>query len=192
MAVKTFSAGEQLTASDTNTYLANSGLVYINSVSVTNQAYARITSCFSNTYRDYRIVLDFYCIDTAARYGQLQLLTGSTVVATNYGSKCVIWNPTSGSATPDGYANSTTSHIIMAIGPNTNNPMVADVTVGRPYEAAYTVFTGTATGHLYGSYYAMGPHGGVHTQAVSYDGIQFSSTTGNCTGTMTVYGIRSA
>ena len=34
MAIKTFTTGEVLTASDTNTYLANAGLVYITSTAV--------------------------------------------------------------------------------------------------------------------------------------------------------------
>ena len=35
MAIKTFTTGEVLTASDTNTYLNNGGLVFINQVSYT-------------------------------------------------------------------------------------------------------------------------------------------------------------
>jgi hypothetical protein len=34
MAIKTFTTGEVLTASDTNTYLANSGLVYVKSQTI--------------------------------------------------------------------------------------------------------------------------------------------------------------
>ena len=59
MAVKTFSAGEVLTAADTNTYLANAGLVYITGTTVTTSSpYVEILNCFSATYDNYRVVIN--------------------------------------------------------------------------------------------------------------------------------------
>ena len=58
MAVKTFT-NEQLTASDTNTYLANSGLVYITSATVSGTPSSlSVPNCFSSTYDHYRIVFN--------------------------------------------------------------------------------------------------------------------------------------
>jgi len=60
MAIKTFTTGEVLTASDTNTYLANSGLVYIASVTIPAspaQTTIAFSNCFSTTYDNYRIVM---------------------------------------------------------------------------------------------------------------------------------------
>jgi hypothetical protein len=54
MAIKTFTTGEVLTASDTNTYLANSGLVYI--TSGTFSGTTNIDGIFTSTYDNYRIV----------------------------------------------------------------------------------------------------------------------------------------
>jgi hypothetical protein len=60
MAIKTFTAGEVLTASDTNTYLANSGLVYIAQATATAGAPSlSISDCFSAAYENYRIVTKF-------------------------------------------------------------------------------------------------------------------------------------
>jgi hypothetical protein len=60
MAIKTFTTGEVLTASDTNTYLANSGLVYITEATATNaQPTLSIDNCFSATYENYRFVTKF-------------------------------------------------------------------------------------------------------------------------------------
>ena len=56
MAVKTFTTGEVLTAADTNTYLANGGLVYIGTVSYSAAAAVNANSVFTSTYRNYRIV----------------------------------------------------------------------------------------------------------------------------------------
>jgi hypothetical protein len=59
MAIKTFTTGEVLTASDTNTYLANSGLVYIKSQTIREQLQVfRMTVAFSSdTYDNYKILI---------------------------------------------------------------------------------------------------------------------------------------
>lgn len=57
MAIKTFTTGEVLTASDTNTFLTNSGLVFVKSDTITSGSSKEITGAFSSTYNNYRIVL---------------------------------------------------------------------------------------------------------------------------------------
>jgi hypothetical protein len=54
MAVKTFTTGEVLTAADTNTYLANSGLVYVGGNTFTNTTAVDITG-FTGTYSMYQV-----------------------------------------------------------------------------------------------------------------------------------------
>jgi hypothetical protein len=54
MAIKTFTTGEVLTAADTNTYLANSGLVYITSATFSTTA---LDGIFTSDYDNYRIVV---------------------------------------------------------------------------------------------------------------------------------------
>ena len=60
MAVKTFTTGEVLTASDTNTYLNNGGLVYITQTSATSGSSLSVDNVFSSTYSNYRILIDGY------------------------------------------------------------------------------------------------------------------------------------
>jgi len=58
MAIKTFTAGSVLTAADTNTYLANSGLVYVKSQTIGSAVSSvNVTSAFSSTYDNYVITL---------------------------------------------------------------------------------------------------------------------------------------
>jgi hypothetical protein len=58
MAIKTFTTGEVLTAADTNTYLANSGLVYVTSATAGSAVSTlTVSNCFSATYDNYRIVI---------------------------------------------------------------------------------------------------------------------------------------
>lgn len=59
MAIKTFTTGEVLTASDTNTYLANAGLVYVTSTTVGSAVSSvTVSNCFSSTYDNYKIVIN--------------------------------------------------------------------------------------------------------------------------------------
>ena len=57
MAIKTFTAGEVLNAADTNTYLANSGLVFVKQQTIgAAVASVTVTDAFSATYDNYRIL----------------------------------------------------------------------------------------------------------------------------------------
>ena len=56
MAIKTFTTGEVLTAADTNTYLANSGLVYVAGATFSNVGSFDATG-FTTTYNAFRLVV---------------------------------------------------------------------------------------------------------------------------------------
>ena len=81
MAVKTFSTGEVLTASDTNTYLANAGYNYISTTTFTAVATKQFTSAFSSTYTDYRAILTLTASAGTNFYSRL--LVGTTVQTGN-------------------------------------------------------------------------------------------------------------
>jgi len=57
MAIKTYVAGEILTAASTNEILANSGLVYVSTVAMTT-ATTNIDGCFTSTYDNYRVIIE--------------------------------------------------------------------------------------------------------------------------------------
>lgn len=86
MAIKTFSSGEVLTAADTNTYLTNSGLVYVTSGSLSG-ATTNFQNCFTATYNNYRIVIESMGTSGTGDF-YLRLLQGSSetqgATANNY------------------------------------------------------------------------------------------------------------
>jgi hypothetical protein len=85
MAIKTFTTGEVLTAADTNTYLANSGLVYITQASATSGSTLSVNNCFSSTYSNYRILVDNFQPATAGRALYLRMrVGGSDATGTDY------------------------------------------------------------------------------------------------------------
>ena len=100
MAVKTFT-NEQLTASDTNTYLANAGLVYITSTTVGSAVSSvTVSNCFSSTYDHYRII---WGGGTCSNSGVSTYIKFGSAATAYYGSQvywtCAIdsWIPADGS-----------------------------------------------------------------------------------------------
>ena len=84
MAVKTFTTGEVLTAADTNTYLANAGLVYVSSGTFTTAATFDITG-FTSGYAAFRVVMNGRRVDTTGNANLTgQLVNGTTVRNTGY------------------------------------------------------------------------------------------------------------
>ena len=81
MAIKTFTTGEVLTASDTNTYLANSGLVYISTTSFTAQSTIQLVSAFTSTYTNYHAVWSYTSSTATATY--MRWLVGTTAQSGN-------------------------------------------------------------------------------------------------------------
>ena len=85
MAIKTFTSGSILTAADTNTYLTNSGLVYIAQGELTSStASLTFNDVFSSTYDNYRIVIDRYRPVTALSSLSMRLRASGADIAANY------------------------------------------------------------------------------------------------------------
>jgi hypothetical protein len=83
MAIKTFTTGEVLTASDTNTYLANSGLTYITQGTVSANTTLNFTSIFTSAYDNYRVVFTSSANQTApGNQINLRVRSGSTDLST--------------------------------------------------------------------------------------------------------------
>jgi hypothetical protein len=85
MAIKTFTSGSVLTASDTNTYLNNGGLVYITQGELTSSTAAlTFNDVFSSTYDNYRIVVDRYRPVNTLQSLNMRLRVSGADKAANY------------------------------------------------------------------------------------------------------------
>lgn len=83
MSVKTFGS-EILTSSDVNTYLANSGLVYVTSSTFAGATTVSFNNCFSSTYTNYRVILTLTG-STAGGFSHFRLRSGgSDLTGNNY------------------------------------------------------------------------------------------------------------
>jgi len=184
MAIKTFTTGEVLTAADTNTYLANSGLVLVKSQTVgSGVSSVEVTGAFSSTYDNYKIL---WTTGTALVAGtQVRLQMGAT--ATGYKTNLIyqVWN----AATVLG-ANGGTINFQFLGGEKTgsaNGPLYVECDLKNPFLSKYTYLTS----QMYGGDTTSGTTTGVLTNSTSYTAFTLSPDAGTLSGgEIIVYGYR--
>ncbi len=180
MAIKTFTTGEVLTASDTNTYLANSGLVYVTSATIgTAVSSVTVSNCFSATYDNYKIIISGGTGST--RNNVLFQLSGITTSVYDQLGYFQNW----GTATINAYAANATSIIGYEA---TTNSSSGDIEIRNPFSALRKF--GVINMQSVSSQYSMPFYVNSTSSATG-----FTITTGSGTltgGTITVYGYRKA
>jgi hypothetical protein len=83
MAVKTWTS-ERVTSADINTYLTNSGLVYVSEVSFSGAASASINNCFTSSFDHYRINISLIGSVAGNSYNMRLRTGGVDNTAANY------------------------------------------------------------------------------------------------------------
>ena len=188
MAIKTFTTGEVLTASDTNTYLANSGLVFISNTAITAGASSVVVSnCFNSSYDRYKIVIESN-VNTAGG-NQGLTLTPNVTNSGNYTS--VMWQVAGGVSTVNTAGLVAQSFYFCGYGGN--NQMVVEVDNFNPRGG--TGATGSVRWSSYDSTNSTGGTGTLwSTTSGTNTGFTFASGGGYTLGAgrVTVYGYRIA
>lgn len=190
MAIKTFTTGEVLTAADTNTYLANSGLVYVTSGTWASGAITQsFDSKFTSSFINYRIILNVTA--SAADLGFTAKMRAATV-ATSTGYKTLTYNAYPGI----GSVAATGSNAASAF--DLGNVSAVDTVVSfdlyRPQTAKITVLNGM-TDNIQSAFtnsiqwYDTKGH---LNDTTAYDGMQFTLGSGTFTGSYIIYGYRIA
>ena len=187
MAIKTFTTGEVLTASDTNTYLANSGLVYVARATLATNT-TDLVGCFSNTYDNYRIVIDSLNPNGSTDL-YWRMLTGSTPETSAQYSWYTNGYLDSNVATSSAAAGQTLGYTgyTQTVGSFVGGTVTMDV-IG-PNLNQRTLCHTQAIGY-YGTFGNRGG-GSSHSVVGQYTGIRFlTATAATITGNVTVYGYR--
>lgn len=201
MAIKTFSDGVSLPASDINTFLTNSGLVYIAGASfssVTSGAPLDVNSVFSSTYTNYLLVL---------RVSQT-VATGSTVfrmrtagAADSGAIYSYAWGGTfigvgpvynfAGYATTNPFSPATEMFTGIAAGAGYSG--TARIDIQSPNVARGTRMLGQAYTDYSGTYYNTAlTAGGEVSSVTQYTGFRLYPTAGTASGEYALYGYRIA
>lgn len=182
MAVKTFAVGELVTASDANTYLANSGLVFVKSQTVgSGVSSVTVSSAFSAEYDAYRVV---WTGGNGSAAGELSLRLGSST-ANYYGF--IMYGSYTG-ATLYGLNDSAQSSFRYVGGlDGFFGSLVFDIV--NPFLARVTTIN--AQGN-YGAF-SFGTYSGRHAETTSYSAFTITPNAGTLSGgVITVYGYRKA
>jgi len=184
MAIKTFTTGEVLTASDTNTYLANSGLVYVNSYTFTGQTFVdfTISSVFSSTYDNYRVVWTL----TNSIAGNFYYLKFPGSTGSTYNNVTPYWTYGSTTQTNNTNASSATG---IPIGLTTLGFDTGSMDIYAPNIARATGVTGQSTNGTYPSFFMA-----QDANAAAQTGITFANTGPHrfTAGKVVIYGYRIA
>lgn len=190
MAIKTFTTGEVLTASDTNTYLANSGLVYITGGALSSTA-TNFAGCFTSEYRDYRIVVDSLTWN-ASGYLYYQFLTGTTPAT----SADYYWAMSGLTAAAGAYNNGNQTQTFGYFGSanvGANNLVIGSCSwdICGPQLAQRTLMTGQGAGVDVVYFHLSGMNS--HNLTNAYTGIRFLTNAATTfTGNVSIYGYRKA
>ena len=184
MAIKTFTTGEVLTAADTNTYLSNSGLVYVTSSSLSGSS-TTISNCFSSTYDNYLIVIN-NLVTVLGALNLIQFATGSTDISANYGRARLYAQATVGSS-------SSLSNTSAGWGYTTAGAAsFYKIEVAQPNLARQT-FTMSQGNYQDSLYPYLEQQNGLLNTTTQYTGFVLTpSGTTFTSGTATVYGYRKA
>ena len=182
MAIKTFTDLTTLPASDINTYLANSGLVYIKGQTIgAGVSSVTLTDAFSADYDAYKIIATG--VGATGSGGSVGLqLTGLT---TGYYAAILyaVW----GSSTPLVATDNNNSSWAFA-GSHSTDGLVFNCDLVNPFLAKPTFLnSGSYAAHIGGS------TNGKQTSSTSTTGFTVTPSTGTLTGgTIRVYGYRQA
>ena len=184
MAIKTFTVGEVLTASDTNTFLANAGLVYITSTTIGSAVSSvTVSNCFSSTYDNYKVTIHG---GVASNLSTITMQLGAS--ATGYYS--IVNYAAYATATTPASAGDNNATLWTYMGYGTTNFLQMNVDILNPFAAKYTTYgpANWAAGTVAGS------SSGIHAVATSYASFTVAVTAGLTMtgGTITVYGYRKA
>jgi hypothetical protein len=184
MAIKTFTTGEVLTASDTNTYLANSGLVYVKQQTIGNGvATIAVPDAFSATYDSYKIVITGGAGSTNTAPN---ITLGAT--ATGYYSAGLFVQVTVGTVGGLATANGTQWTNMGRSDPNGIN---CTFDIFQPFATRRTTFVQTSSFSDTTAFYIS--QSGYLNDATSYTAFTVTANAGTYTGgIITVYGYRKA
>lgn len=184
MAIKTFTAGSVLTASDTNTYLANSGLVYVTSYTVgSGVASVTVPNAFSSTFDSYRVL---YTGGTMSGGTDMSCFLGGTAPANGYYQAQIYVNTTTGAS---GTSTVNNQPQWTFVGGGSTGGMFIDLTLYNPFNANKKFVT--YSGLTADIFYVNGS--GRFDSTSSFTSFTLKPAAGGITltgGVITVYGYR--
>lgn len=190
MAVKTWTS-ERVTSADINTYLTNSGLVYVGggSLSAVTNSFSNV---FSSTYDNYRIVLSgLNNASTTTRQLSIRLRTSSDDTSATYYSQIhFAYGAAVGGIVSQ---NATTSAELFSLSQSTPAGASATFDITGPNLAVITNWFGHRWAYQSNvATFVAGTFWGCMNTSTQYTGFSIIGTTDALSGTVRIYGYRQA
>jgi len=187
MAIKTFTDNTSLPASDINTYLANSGLVYITSATATSGTTFSINNCFTSSFASYRIVIPRISLTAGLTGCYMKTRASGTDNSANYYNIRTGFDYTTGVASTATVSNGSQWEIAL-ITDTTNAACTLDI--HNPQLALKTGYSCLGMDSRTTGYGAFSS-GGILNNTTAYDGFTINAG-GNTFASITaiVYGYR--
>lgn len=158
-------------------------------VSFSGASSVSLNTCFSSTYKFYKIIIDLTGVSADAT-PTLKLRTGTTDSSAGYYQQLGRM-PSSGTGTSLNLANSSNGWDLYSVdGGNNSHSYFWEMTIINPLIVDRTLYSVighavNSTGDFQSIYGA-----GLHTPTTAYDGCTFLVSAGNATGTISVYGYK--
>jgi len=176
MAIKTFTTGEVLTASDTNTYLANSGLVFIKQQTIGNGVSSvPVNDVFSSTYDNYKVTIHG---GTSSIPNAMSLQLGASTTGYYMALAYVTY------ATNAFLTLSVNNGASFSYSAEAATTLIGNLDIMNPFATRATNIAGFYPGTVAGTI------AGYHSVAASYTGFTLACASSLTGGTITVYGYR--
>lgn len=187
MAIKTFTTGEVLTVSDTNTYLNNGGLVYISAITTT-AATVFLDGVFTSTYENYLCTFQATNVTSTGTFNwRVRASSSPLTSAYRWGSTSYYYDAGSGF----GYSSASSAGVPFAVSSG-GSYGAGSLLIMNPQVSGRKTITIADGASDFSNYIGFNVRGQINNTN-SYDGIQvYQDAGGTITGTLRVYGIRQA
>lgn len=167
-----------------------SGMVLIAEQSFSGVSSVSVNNCFTETYDNYRLIIDHTNSDNADRIFGLRLRSSGSDVTSGYGSAVRGWDLyTSSASFSDGYQASDRIHLGTV---NVNIRGAVSIDVVAPRLPRWTAFEGFVRGDVLGVRSYGGIVVGNLANTGAYDGLTLFPSAGTITGTLRIYGYRNS
>ena len=182
MPVPDFSPGEVLTAAAMDSI----GLWKVAETSFTGSSLVSVNNCFSDNYRNYRIIITNF--GSTSSFTRWRLRAGGVNAdGTNYFRYGFSTSFSSGSLTVYNGGSETAWIPATSYGGFSGAIGVSELFVGNPFQTTVTTSTTNVNDGFAAVSYVLN---GAHNLSNSYDGFSIIPNSGTITGTIKVYGIR--
>lgn len=163
--------------------IPNSGMTLISSASFSASGAVNINNCFSATYENYKIIVNYTGASTNQSPKMRLRVSGTDASGADYS-----WGSNGCRSDGSAFATPTNASTSFDFGRATSTAQNSSwFEFNRPFSAAATMIRGVYSGND-GTSPFYNNVGGLHSAAVSYDGFSIFPASGTITGTYYIYG----